>query len=173
MGGVMMYWHWKNVYTQTFQCTALTTAQHQASAWFNIIMILVISNTCCSFINRYWESCSEGHWEVNFMQHNMSSQTFKAEMAAGSWDGTPLFPDLQAAFSIMEKKMSQQAQSWVTTYTSSISSSSDIMTLFWVALLVAHLHFVTLLHINTGYSSTCEHSGLRVMRRWLYWLICS
>ncbi|TFK34495.1 hypothetical protein BDQ12DRAFT_613556, partial [Crucibulum laeve] len=33
-----------------------------------------------------------GHWQVNFMQHNMSSQTFKAQMAVGSWAqaGSPL-----------------------------------------------------------------------------------
>jgi len=29
---------------------------------------------------------SEGRREVNFMQHNMSLQTFKAKMAVGSWD---------------------------------------------------------------------------------------
>jgi hypothetical protein len=37
------------------------------------------------------------------MQHNMSSQTFKAEMVVGSWDGTPLMPNISEAISIMEK----------------------------------------------------------------------
>jgi len=37
------------------------------------------------------------------MQHNMSSQTFKAEMAVGSWDGTPLMPNISEAISVMEK----------------------------------------------------------------------
>jgi hypothetical protein len=49
---------------------------------------------------------SEGRREVNFMQHNMSSQTFKVEMAVGSWDGTPLMPDISNAICIMEKHMS-------------------------------------------------------------------
>jgi hypothetical protein len=52
---------------------------------------------------------SEGRREVNFMQHNMSSQTFKAEMAVGSWDGTPLFPECDAAIRIMEKKLDRRA----------------------------------------------------------------
>jgi hypothetical protein len=46
---------------------------------------------------------SKGRREVNFMQHNMSSQTSKAEMAVGSWDGTPLMPNISEAISIMEK----------------------------------------------------------------------
>ena len=49
---------------------------------------------------------SDGRREVNFMQHNMSSQTFKAEMAVGSWDGTPLMPDISDAIHIMEKHIS-------------------------------------------------------------------
>ncbi|KIM79281.1 hypothetical protein PILCRDRAFT_74542 [Piloderma croceum F 1598] len=51
------------------------------------------------------QAFSEGHHEVNFMQHNMSSQTFKAEMAVGLRDGTPLFPECDAAIHIMEKKL--------------------------------------------------------------------
>lgn len=48
---------------------------------------------------------SEGRREVNFMQHNMSSQTFKAEMAVGSWFGTPLMPNIEEAVRIIEAKM--------------------------------------------------------------------
>jgi hypothetical protein len=43
------------------------------------------------------------------MQHNTTSQTFKAEMAVGSWDGTPLFPEVDAAIRIMEKKLDRRA----------------------------------------------------------------
>jgi hypothetical protein len=41
------------------------------------------------------------------MQHNTTLQTFKAEMAVGSWDGTPLFPEVDAAIHFMEKKLDQ------------------------------------------------------------------
>ena len=46
---------------------------------------------------------SKGHREVNFMQHNMSSQTFKVEMAVGSWDGMLLMPNILEAITIIEK----------------------------------------------------------------------
>jgi hypothetical protein len=39
------------------------------------------------------------------MQHNMSLQTFKAEMAVRSWDGTPLMPNISEAISVIERKM--------------------------------------------------------------------
>jgi len=45
------------------------------------------------------------------MQHNMSSQTFKAEMAVGSWDGTPLMPNISEAIRIIERKMARGAAS--------------------------------------------------------------
>jgi hypothetical protein len=45
------------------------------------------------------------------MQHNMSSQTFKAEMAVGSWDGTPLMPNISEAIRIIERKMARGATS--------------------------------------------------------------
>ncbi|KIM77345.1 hypothetical protein PILCRDRAFT_48235, partial [Piloderma croceum F 1598] len=48
---------------------------------------------------------SKGRCEVNFMQHNMSSQTFKAEMAVGSWDGTLLMSNISEAVRVIERKM--------------------------------------------------------------------
>ncbi|EJD02901.1 uncharacterized protein FOMMEDRAFT_86151 [Fomitiporia mediterranea MF3/22] len=50
---------------------------------------------------------SHGRHQVNFTQHNMSSNTFVAQMAVGSWDNTPLFPDLTNAFNIIEAKISR------------------------------------------------------------------
>ncbi|KIK90922.1 hypothetical protein PAXRUDRAFT_67914, partial [Paxillus rubicundulus Ve08.2h10] len=47
---------------------------------------------------------SDRRRELNFMQHNTLSQTFKAKMAVGSWDGTLLFPDIQCAVQIIEDK---------------------------------------------------------------------
>ncbi|KAH8110929.1 hypothetical protein DFH11DRAFT_1513652 [Phellopilus nigrolimitatus] len=61
-------------------------------------------------------SFSDGRREINFMQHNISSQTFKAEMAVGSWEGTPLFPDIDAAIRVLQQSMSRS---------STINSSAD------------------------------------------------
>ncbi|KDR68283.1 hypothetical protein GALMADRAFT_78780 [Galerina marginata CBS 339.88] len=49
---------------------------------------------------------STGRRQVNFMQHNMSSQTFKAQMAVGSWakTGSPLNPGLKTLSSIIDNE---------------------------------------------------------------------
>jgi hypothetical protein len=39
------------------------------------------------------QAFSTGRRQVNYMQHNMSSQTFKAHVAIGSWAKTPIFPE--------------------------------------------------------------------------------
>jgi hypothetical protein len=48
---------------------------------------------------------SGGRLQVNHLQHGVSSQTFKAQMAVGSWYNTPLMNDLGAVTSIMRTKM--------------------------------------------------------------------
>ncbi|KAJ7872751.1 hypothetical protein B0H13DRAFT_1633734, partial [Mycena leptocephala] len=45
---------------------------------------------------------SEGRRGVNFLQHNMSSQTFRGEMALGSWNEKPFVPDLPELISILK-----------------------------------------------------------------------
>ncbi|KIK75727.1 hypothetical protein PAXRUDRAFT_171928 [Paxillus rubicundulus Ve08.2h10] len=47
---------------------------------------------------------SDRRREINFMQHNTSSQTFKSEMAIGSWEGTPLFTDIHRTVQIFDEK---------------------------------------------------------------------
>ncbi|KZS99466.1 uncharacterized protein LAESUDRAFT_628661, partial [Laetiporus sulphureus 93-53] len=42
-----------------------------------------------------------GHLAVSHLQHQVSSQTFKAQMAVGSWVGTPLLPDMKACASLL------------------------------------------------------------------------
>ncbi|KAJ7249819.1 hypothetical protein C8J57DRAFT_977385, partial [Mycena rebaudengoi] len=48
---------------------------------------------------------SNGRLQVNHLQHQTSSQTFKARVALGSWIGTPLMPSSSDAAAIMEKKL--------------------------------------------------------------------
>ncbi|EJC99098.1 uncharacterized protein FOMMEDRAFT_94387 [Fomitiporia mediterranea MF3/22] len=47
---------------------------------------------------------SVGRRQINFMQHNTSSDTFRAQMAVGSWDGTPLFSNIKDAIGIIEAR---------------------------------------------------------------------
>ncbi|KAF5311813.1 hypothetical protein D9619_002319 [Psilocybe cf. subviscida] len=48
---------------------------------------------------------SSGRRQVNFMQHNMSSQTFKAQMAVGSWANSPLYPGLDTITNMISKQV--------------------------------------------------------------------
>jgi hypothetical protein len=59
------------------------------------------------------QAFSAGWQDVNHMQHKMSSQTFKARMAVGLWDGTPLFSDFHPAINIVEKKMDRRSEPMV------------------------------------------------------------
>ncbi|KAG2124097.1 hypothetical protein BD769DRAFT_1349387, partial [Suillus cothurnatus] len=44
---------------------------------------------------------SDGRLQVNHLQHGISSQTFKAQVAVGSWFNMPLMPGLSVATHIM------------------------------------------------------------------------
>ena len=48
---------------------------------------------------------SVGRLEVNHLQHSTSPQTFKAQVAVGSWAKTPLYPGLSETIKIVEKQM--------------------------------------------------------------------
>ncbi|KAJ7939157.1 hypothetical protein B0H13DRAFT_1574309, partial [Mycena leptocephala] len=48
---------------------------------------------------------SAGRLQVNHLQHQTSSQTFKARVALGSWIGTPLMANTSVATAILEKKL--------------------------------------------------------------------
>ncbi|KZV59006.1 hypothetical protein PENSPDRAFT_596212 [Peniophora sp. CONT] len=50
---------------------------------------------------------SGGRRAVDFMQHNTSSQTFRARMGVGSWYGTPLLGkgSIPSVIDIVQQKM--------------------------------------------------------------------
>ncbi|KAG8701424.1 hypothetical protein FRC08_004087 [Ceratobasidium sp. 394] len=48
---------------------------------------------------------SGGRLMINHLQHRMSSETFQAKMAIGSWFGTPLLPDALQVSRMIEKTM--------------------------------------------------------------------
>ncbi|KAJ6625303.1 hypothetical protein B0H10DRAFT_1738747, partial [Mycena sp. CBHHK59/15] len=48
---------------------------------------------------------SVGHLQVNHLQHQTNSQTFKARITLGSWIGTPLLPSSNEAAVMLEKKI--------------------------------------------------------------------
>ncbi|KAL6301669.1 hypothetical protein BKA93DRAFT_738395, partial [Sparassis latifolia] len=48
--------------------------------------------SCKAFSTDMEHSFSNGHHKVNFMQHNVSLQTFKTLIVVSSWDNAPLMP---------------------------------------------------------------------------------
>lgn len=48
---------------------------------------------------------SVGRLEVNHLQHSTSQQTFKSQVAVGSWAKTPLYPGLSETIKIVKKQM--------------------------------------------------------------------
>ena len=72
-----------------------------------MIIELILSQASSVDAERAF-SC--GRLQVNHLQHNMSSQTFKAQMAVGSWSGTPLMPD-DVPSSIIADAMSRDGKS--------------------------------------------------------------
>ncbi|KAG0695806.1 hypothetical protein DFH29DRAFT_813799, partial [Suillus ampliporus] len=56
------------------------------------------------------QAFSGSRLQVNHLQHGISSQTFKAQVAVRSWFNTPLMPDLGIATNIMHKKMGKQKE---------------------------------------------------------------
>lgn len=53
---------------------------------------------------------STGRRQVNHMQHNMSSQTFKARMAIGSWAKTPIFPKFSDIAAMVGSRMGEDSE---------------------------------------------------------------
>lgn len=51
---------------------------------------------------------SGGRLQVNHLQHGMSSQTFKAQVALGSWIGSPIFPSTDPFITIIEDRMRRE-----------------------------------------------------------------
>ncbi|EUC58465.1 hAT family dimerization protein [Rhizoctonia solani AG-3 Rhs1AP] len=48
---------------------------------------------------------SAGRLTINHLQHNMSSETFEAKMAVGSWYGTPFLPEISDVAAIIRESM--------------------------------------------------------------------
>ena len=65
---------------------------------------------CCSYFiaaSSVDAECafSVGRLEVNYLQQNTSLQTFKAQVAVGSWARTPLYPGLSEMVKIVERQI--------------------------------------------------------------------
>jgi hypothetical protein len=82
----------------------LIFVQHQVSI---NVLICAPTQTLCIIASSVDAECafSFGRLEVNHLQHSTSPQTFKAQVAVGSWAKTPLYPGLSETIKIVEKQM--------------------------------------------------------------------
>jgi hypothetical protein len=70
---------------------------------------------CCSYFIAASSVDAErafsvGRLEVNHLQHNTSPQTFKAQVAVGSWARTPLYPGLSETIKIVERQIQGESR---------------------------------------------------------------
>lgn len=110
-GGVLNYWE-----------SALSTRPRLArmaldflsapGVLLKVLLYLVslwLTTTTASSVDAE-RAFSGGRLQVNHLQHGMSSQTFKAQMAIGSWSRTPLMPDLKVPTAIIESQRKEKGK---------------------------------------------------------------
>ena len=107
-GGYMLYWHHASSIRPNIArmasdfCSAPGTSCFECSSAYIVFNPLVL---CLATSVDAERAFSTGRRQVNFMQHHMSSQTFKAQMAVGSWAryNSPLYPGFKYIKNIIDK----------------------------------------------------------------------
>jgi hypothetical protein len=92
-GGYLPYWNNALKMRSSVARMAIDYVSAPGFCYVFCIMHLLIIHSLATSVEAE-RAFSVGRRQVNFMQHNMSSQTFKARMAVGSWAKTPLFPGI-------------------------------------------------------------------------------
>ncbi|KAF8234898.1 hypothetical protein L208DRAFT_1131263, partial [Tricholoma matsutake] len=60
-----------------------------------------------SSVDAEW-AFSSGCLQISHLQHNMSSQAFRAQMAVGSWAQSPLYPGFDKMVGIVKSEMGEE-----------------------------------------------------------------
>jgi hypothetical protein len=74
-------------------------------AYSHLCSMLLHTNPCIATSVDVERAFSAGRLTINHLQHNMSSETFEAKMAVGSWYGTPLLPGISDVAAIIRESM--------------------------------------------------------------------
>jgi len=74
---------------------------------------------------------SVGRLEINHLQHSTSPQTFKAQVAVGSWAKTPLYPGLSETIKVVQKQMGGNTEMKVDGNETDEEEVCDKETEFW------------------------------------------
>ena len=110
-GGVMKYWNRAKEHHRHISKMGLDFCSAPGK-WrpFHIYCCLLAYFIAASSVDAE-RAFSVGRLEVNHLQQNTSPQTFKAQVAVGSWVRTPLYPGLSETIKIVERQIWGEA--WV------------------------------------------------------------
>lgn len=107
MGGPMQYWYQAAVTRPRLAKMGSDFCSAPGKSGLTLLSLLLMNEhvyvTASSVDGE--RAFSYGRLQVNHLQHNMNSQTFKAQMTVGSWASTPLYPGLETVTRIIEKRM--------------------------------------------------------------------
>jgi len=101
-GGIIMYWDRAKQHRPQISKMGLDFCSPQVS--LTNLFVFFLNSIIASSVDAE-RAFSVGRLEVNQLQHNTSPQTFKAQVAVGSWARTPLYPGLADTIKIVEGQM--------------------------------------------------------------------
>ncbi len=108
-GGYIQYWHKAHATRPSLAkmgcdfCSA--PGEHSTTVWYSNASKTYKDLNLATSVDAE-RAFSAGQCQINFMQHNMNSQTFKAQMAVGSWARSkPLFPGISEVAKINQNRM--------------------------------------------------------------------
>ncbi|TFK18197.1 hypothetical protein FA15DRAFT_603730 [Coprinopsis marcescibilis] len=119
-GGYTKWWHMSQSNRPTISKMALTYVTTPGKCLFTSTERSFIPFVASSIDAE--RAFSIGRRQINFMQHNMSSTSFRGKMASGSWSGTPLDPGIAAAAKVIHDSISPRPKA---TAQSDSESESD------------------------------------------------
>jgi len=107
-GGIIKYWH--QAIEQRPRLAKMGLDFCSAPGKCNNSHFCFYSDTLLASSVDAERAFSVGRLEINHLQHNTSPQTFKAQVAVGSWAKTPLYPGLSETIKIVQKQMGSEEQ---------------------------------------------------------------
>ena len=103
-GGILRYWEQRLEAQPQLARMALDFLSAPGQASPARCLLLLTFSPAASSVDAE-RAFSGGRLQVNHLQHGMSSQTFKAQVALGSWVGSPVFPSTDPFVAIIEDGM--------------------------------------------------------------------
>ena len=107
-GGVLKYWENSCAARPKLARMALDFLSAPGSTLFALLFtnMIIYTHILASSVDAE-RAFSGGRLQVNHLQHQISSQSFKAQVAVGSWYDSPLLPSISSVAAIINDKVSK------------------------------------------------------------------